>query len=265
MSDASLYRIDFDDINTGKRADSITRPLRAKMRLTLSDEVMRKSPHLRLVGIYQRHGDECRKRDGRVNRGRASIPPRRRLLGSGRPAATGEVVRQLRRRHPAVVRAPGGAAAPPRRRRAGQRRRAGLAQHRRGDRGRGAERIARCRSLLVQALRHMLKAEAWPLTRDAPSWRADAIDFRRQARRRFVALDAAEDRRRRPLCRRAGGAARDDGRPAAVAGARCLPGDAGRAAAPSHEQQETRPEKPLPRLSGALRCRWRNAKATDTW
>lgn len=41
-------------------------------------------------------------------------------------------------------------------------------------------------SLLVQALRHMLKAEAWPLSRDAPSWRADAIDFRRQARRAFA-------------------------------------------------------------------------------
>jgi hypothetical protein len=37
-----------------------------------------------------------------------------------------------------------------------------------------------------QALRHMLKADAWPLSRDAPGWRADAIDFRRQARRRFV-------------------------------------------------------------------------------
>jgi hypothetical protein len=32
----------------------------------------------------------------------------------------------------------------------------------------------------------MLKAEAWPLSRDAPNWRADAVDFRRQARRRFV-------------------------------------------------------------------------------
>jgi Domain of unknown function DUF29 len=41
-------------------------------------------------------------------------------------------------------------------------------------------------SLLVQAMRHMLKAEGWPTSRDAPSWRADAIDFRRQARRRFV-------------------------------------------------------------------------------
>jgi hypothetical protein len=32
----------------------------------------------------------------------------------------------------------------------------------------------------------MLKAEAWPQSRDAPSWRADAIDFRQQARRRFA-------------------------------------------------------------------------------
>jgi hypothetical protein len=41
-------------------------------------------------------------------------------------------------------------------------------------------------TLLVQALRNMLKADAWPLSHDAPSWRADAIDSRRQARRRFV-------------------------------------------------------------------------------
>ena len=40
--------------------------------------------------------------------------------------------------------------------------------------------------LLVQALRHMLKAEAWPLHRDAENWRADAIDFRQQAQRRFA-------------------------------------------------------------------------------
>jgi hypothetical protein len=41
-------------------------------------------------------------------------------------------------------------------------------------------------TLLVQALRNMLKADAWPLSHDAPNWRADAIDSRRQARRRFV-------------------------------------------------------------------------------
>src|SRR3954469_1991747 len=50
----------------------------------------------------------------------------------------------------------------------------------------GSNRLHAVESLLVQALRHMLKAEAWPLSRDAPTWRADAIDFRRQARRRFV-------------------------------------------------------------------------------
>ena len=32
----------------------------------------------------------------------------------------------------------------------------------------------------------MLKAEAWPLARDAPTRRADAIDFRRQARDAFT-------------------------------------------------------------------------------
>ena len=50
----------------------------------------------------------------------------------------------------------------------------------------GRSELRTVESLLVQALRHMLKAEAWPLARDAPSWRADAIDFRQQAQRRFV-------------------------------------------------------------------------------
>jgi hypothetical protein len=50
----------------------------------------------------------------------------------------------------------------------------------------GSNRLHAVESLLVQALRHMLKAEAWPLSRDAPGWRADAIDFRQQARRRFA-------------------------------------------------------------------------------
>jgi hypothetical protein len=49
----------------------------------------------------------------------------------------------------------------------------------------GRSELRSCRSLLRQALRHMLKAEAWPLSRDAPTWRADAIDFRRQARDAF--------------------------------------------------------------------------------
>jgi hypothetical protein len=41
-------------------------------------------------------------------------------------------------------------------------------------------------SLCSPRLRHMLKAEGWPPHRDAPSWRADAIDFRQQAKRRFA-------------------------------------------------------------------------------
>ena len=50
----------------------------------------------------------------------------------------------------------------------------------------GNEQLHAVESLLVQALRHMLKAEAWPLHRDAPNWRADAIDFRQQAQRRYA-------------------------------------------------------------------------------
>ncbi|HTU55223.1 MAG TPA: DUF29 domain-containing protein [Acetobacteraceae bacterium] len=50
----------------------------------------------------------------------------------------------------------------------------------------GRSELRACRSLLKQALSHMLKAEAWPLSRDAPTWRADAIDFRQQAREAFT-------------------------------------------------------------------------------
>jgi hypothetical protein len=50
----------------------------------------------------------------------------------------------------------------------------------------GRSELRSCRSLLRQALRHMLKAEAWPQSRDAPAWRADAIDFRRQAKDAFA-------------------------------------------------------------------------------
>jgi hypothetical protein len=50
----------------------------------------------------------------------------------------------------------------------------------------GRDQLHAVTSLLRQAIIHMLKAEAWPLARDAPSWRADAIDFRTQAADRFV-------------------------------------------------------------------------------
>jgi hypothetical protein len=50
----------------------------------------------------------------------------------------------------------------------------------------GSEQLHAVESLLLQALIHMLKAEAWPLSRDAPTWRADAIMFRGQAARRYA-------------------------------------------------------------------------------
>ena len=40
-------------------------------------------------------------------------------------------------------------------------------------------------SHLVQALLHDLKAEAWPMSRDAPHWRAEARGHRDDARRAF--------------------------------------------------------------------------------
>ena len=50
----------------------------------------------------------------------------------------------------------------------------------------GREQLHAVESLLVQALTHMLKAEGWPLSRDAPNWLADSRAFRAQARRRFA-------------------------------------------------------------------------------
>jgi hypothetical protein len=50
----------------------------------------------------------------------------------------------------------------------------------------GRHELRACRSLLRLAIRHILKAEAWPLSRDAPTWRADAIDFREQAAEAFT-------------------------------------------------------------------------------
>jgi len=50
----------------------------------------------------------------------------------------------------------------------------------------GREQLHAVESLLLQALVHMLKAEGWPLARDAENWRGDARGFRAQARRRFV-------------------------------------------------------------------------------
>jgi hypothetical protein len=80
----------------------------------------------------------------------------------------------------------------------------------------GRSELRSCRSLLRQALRHMLKAEAWPLPRDAPG--------------RFHPVHVAEDRCGRPLCRRAACHAGYDRWSAAFAGGHHLPGHAGRTA-----------------------------------
>jgi Domain of unknown function DUF29 len=41
-------------------------------------------------------------------------------------------------------------------------------------------------SAIVLALRHMLEAEAWPLSLTVPHWQAEARLFRRQARRSYT-------------------------------------------------------------------------------
>jgi hypothetical protein len=42
----------------------------------------------------------------------------------------------------------------------------------------GRSQLAAVRSLLIQALSHMLKVKAWPLSREVPHWRAEALRFR---------------------------------------------------------------------------------------
>jgi hypothetical protein len=42
----------------------------------------------------------------------------------------------------------------------------------------GRSTLRACRSLLRQALVHMLKAEAWPLSSEVPHWQAEARGFR---------------------------------------------------------------------------------------
>jgi len=50
----------------------------------------------------------------------------------------------------------------------------------------GRDQLHAVHSLLRQALILILKAEAWPESRDAPVWRADAINFLAQAADRFA-------------------------------------------------------------------------------
>jgi hypothetical protein len=42
----------------------------------------------------------------------------------------------------------------------------------------GRSQLAAVRSLLIQALLHMLKVKAWPLSGEVPHWRAEALRFR---------------------------------------------------------------------------------------
>ena len=50
----------------------------------------------------------------------------------------------------------------------------------------GNEQRFAVESHLLQALVHMLKIEAWPLSRDVPHWEAEAALFRAQAAARYV-------------------------------------------------------------------------------
>jgi len=50
----------------------------------------------------------------------------------------------------------------------------------------GRDQLHAVQSLLRQALIHMLKAQAWPLSRDAPGWHGEALRFRADAADRYV-------------------------------------------------------------------------------
>jgi len=50
----------------------------------------------------------------------------------------------------------------------------------------GNEQLHAVKSLLVQALVHLLKAEAWPLSREVPHWQSEARRFRGDAADRYA-------------------------------------------------------------------------------
>jgi hypothetical protein len=50
----------------------------------------------------------------------------------------------------------------------------------------GRSQLSTVQSLLRQALIHMLKAEAWPLSREVPHWRAEVRRFRDDAAEAFT-------------------------------------------------------------------------------
>ena len=81
----------------------------------------------------------------------------------------------------------------------------------------GSSVVRAVASHLVQAILHDLKAEAWPLSREASQWRAEARMHRDEARAAYAARaanrsavspcaqgHAGDDRRRRPAASAAG-------------------------------------------------------------
>ena len=50
----------------------------------------------------------------------------------------------------------------------------------------GRSQLVAVQSLLVQAILHDLKVQAWPSSRDVPHWQAEARGFRRDAARSFT-------------------------------------------------------------------------------
>jgi hypothetical protein len=81
----------------------------------------------------------------------------------------------------------------------------------------GNEQRFAMESLLVQAIAHMLKAQAWPDCRDAPTWRADAMRFRGDA----VARSSSATTMSAPICANSSATARPMPRPAPVTIATC--------------------------------------------
>ena len=69
----------------------------------------------------------------------------------------------------------------------------------------GRSQLSAVRSLLMRALEHMLKAEAWPLSSAAPGWQAEARRFRFEAAEAFAPsmrqrIDLAKLYQRRSSC-----------------------------------------------------------------
>ena len=94
----------------------------------------------------------------------------------------------------------------------------------------GRNTLRACRSHLLQALLHDLKAKAWPLSRDVPRWRSEARVAQHQCRRRLCALDAPVDRPDGPLLQGGARHAGVGGRAATCVGGDGVSSDIGRVA-----------------------------------